>query len=126
MSAEEAFTRLTDWPRHAEHVPLTTITAEEHWLVARTGLGPLGVDDPMEVVSWDPPRHCRLEKRGRVLTGWAEVDVTPLVAISRADRCRVQWREVAHVSGVPRVLGGIEAKLGQVLFSRVVDGLLRA
>lgn len=120
MPAEEAWARLTDWPRHGEHVPLTTITRTERGFVARTGSGRLAFDDEMEVVTWDPPRHCRLEKRGRVVTGWAEIDVTPLDL-----GCRVEWREVAHWIGVPGALGGVEAAAGRRLFGRVIDGVLR-
>lgn len=122
LSAEEAFARLTDWARHGDHVPLTSITPGDGGFVARTGIGPLGFDDPMEVVAWDPPRHCRLEKRGRVVRGWAEIAVESLGPQS----CRVRWHEVAHVTGVPGFLGRVEAAAGRMLFARVVDGLLRA
>lgn len=119
LSAEEAFARLTDWPSHADHVPLTSISRTERGFVARTGVGRLGFDDIMDVVEWDPPRHCRLEKRGKVVTGWAEIDVTPLDL-----GCRVEWREVAHTTGVPKALGGLEAAAGRKLFGRVIDGVL--
>lgn len=120
LSAEEAFARVTDWARHGEHVPLTEVTPFPGGFVARTGIGPLAFDDPMEVTVWDPPRHCRIEKRGRVVTGWAEIDVEPLDI-----GCRVVWREVAHTTGVPAAFGRVEAAAGQALFSRVLDRLLR-
>lgn len=120
LSPEEAFARVTQWEAHGEHVPLTTITSFDGGFVARTGLGPMGFDDPMEITAWDPPRHCRLQKRGRVVTGWAEIDVEPLDI-----GCRVVWREVAHTTGVPAALGRVEAAAGRALFSRVLDRLLR-
>ena len=120
LTADEAFARVTDWPAHATAVPFTRITRTGDGFVARTGLGRLGFDDPMEVVAWDPPRSCRLEKRGRVVTGWAEITVTPLDLGSR-----VTWREVAHTTGVPAALGGLEEAAGRALFGRVLDHVLR-
>lgn len=120
LTAEEAFARLTDWSRHGDHVPLTKVHAVNGGILARTGLGPLGFDDPMRIVDWDPPRRFRLEKQGRVVTGWAEVTVTPLDL-----GCRVEWREVAHTAGVPKAFARAEQAAGRLLFSRVIDGLLR-
>src|SRR3712207_7122146 len=58
----EAWRRLTAWPRHGEAVPLTRVTVttppptgEGTMVVARTGLGTLSFDDPMEVTVWRPP-----------------------------------------------------------------------
>ena len=54
--------RLTKWQRHADVVPLTRLTVitppptrEGTVFVARSGVGPLAFDDPMEVVVWQPP-----------------------------------------------------------------------
>ncbi|MBY8882985.1 SRPBCC family protein [Actinacidiphila acidipaludis] len=81
----EAWRRLTTWERHSATVPLTRITVRTPppsgtgtLFVARTGVGPIGFDDPMEVVEWEPDRYCRLRKTGRVVTGWAEIEVRPL------------------------------------------------
>lgn len=117
----EVFARLTDWERHGEVVPLTTITPREGGFLARTGVGRVGFDDPMDVVEWDPPRHVRLVKRGRVVLGWAELRVVPVERGSR-----VEWEEEAHVRGVPRFLGRLEERAGRVLFGRVIDHVLRA
>src|SRR5258708_29242872 len=53
--SEESWRRLTDWPRHAAVVPLTRVTVrtppptgEGTVFVARSGVGPLVFDDPME------------------------------------------------------------------------------
>ncbi len=89
LPLDETWRRLTDWPRHADAVPLTRIrvltpapTREGTRFVARSGFGPLAVDDVMEVTVWRPPAAgegglCRLEKRGRVVLGWAEIEVGP-------------------------------------------------
>lgn len=120
LSPEDAFARVTDWVRHGDHVPLTTIRLTDTGFVARTGVGPVAFDDPMDVVAWDPPRFCRLEKRGRVVRGWAEISVEPLDLGSR-----IRWRELALTRGVVGPLRRVEAALGRRLFDRVLAGLTR-
>jgi hypothetical protein len=115
----ESWKRLTDWEAHGRSVPLTVVTRTGSGFIARTGVGPIGFDDPMEVVRWDAPSFCRLEKRGSVVTGWAELSVEPL-----ADGSRVTWREDIHVRGVPHVLDGLTRAVSTKVFSRVIDGLL--
>lgn len=121
FSQVEAWNRLTDWRRHAVFVPLTSIRVTSTGFVARTGVGPLGFDDPMEIVAFEAPSFCRLEKRGRIVTGWAELSVTPL-----GDLTRVVWREHLHVTGMPGFADGLTIALSRKLFSRVIDGLLAA
>ncbi|GLW12351.1 hypothetical protein Misp01_74790 [Microtetraspora sp. NBRC 13810] len=136
LPVDEAWRRVTDWPSHARHVPLTTVivttTPPTHVgtsFVARTGVGPLAFDDPMEVVRWDPPDaadpagRCRLEKRGSLLTGWAEIEVRPHPGPGAASQ--VLWVEEIEVRGLPRRLAGLTAPTGRFLFGRAVSGLLR-
>ena len=119
LAPQESWRRLTDWEQHGRFVPLTRITRTGGGFVARTGLGPVGFDDPMDVVEWREPSFCRLEKRGRLVTGWAELVVEPLGTGSR-----VTWREDIGVRGVPRALDGLTRAAGLRLFTHVVDGLL--
>ncbi|WP_461034725.1 SRPBCC family protein [Streptomyces mayteni] len=131
LPADEAWRRLTDWPRHGAHLPLTRVTVEPPaptgpgtLLVARTGIGRLGFDDPMEVVGWRPPAddgrgHCRLEKRGSVVTGWAEIEVR-----RRDGGSEVAWREEARINRPPRLFDAPARWLGRPLFGRLVDALL--
>ncbi|MFF1422390.1 SRPBCC family protein [Streptomyces sp. NPDC058280] len=132
LSAEEAWRRLTDWPAHADRVPLTRIsvltpgpTGVGTVFVARSALGPAGFDDPMEVVRWQPPApgvpgHCRLEKRGRAVTGWAEIHVRDEDGVTR-----VRWEEDLRFGRLPRLLDPLTARGGQLVFGRAVDRLLR-
>ena len=120
FSQREAFSRVTDWMRHAEIVPLSTVRLTETGFVVRSALGPVGFDDPMDIVAWDPPRFCRLEKRGRMIRGWAEISVWPTASGSK-----IVWREVAHATGVPRVLARVEKAVGTAVFGRLLDGLTR-
>lgn len=119
LSQDEAWSRLTDWRRHGDFVPLTTIGLTRSGFVARTGVGPVAFDDPMDIVAFEPPSFCRLEKRGRVVTGWAELRVTPAGASTR-----VIWREDIHVTGLPRLADGLTRMSSRRLFGRVIDGLL--
>jgi hypothetical protein len=119
LSAEESWTRLTDWEAHGRFVPLTRIVRTDRGFIARTGFGPVTFDDPMEIVEWREPSFARLEKRGRWVTGWAEIVVEPLGTGSRAT-----WREDLHVRGLPRFLDGVTRAVSRRLFSRVVDRLL--
>ncbi|AUH38932.1 Immediate-early protein 2 [Streptomyces sp. CMB-StM0423] len=132
--------RLTDWPAHGGRVPLTRIVGVSvpaegvgARFTARTGVGRVGFDDPMEVVEWSPPGagravgRCRLVKRGRVVLGWAEIEVYgPEADAGDAGAVRVVWREELGVRGVPRTLDPVVAWTARRVFSRVLDGLLRA
>ncbi|GAA3096762.1 SRPBCC family protein [Streptomyces rectiviolaceus] len=131
LPAGEAWRRLTAWERHADVVPLTRVTVrtpppsgEGTVFVARTGLGPAGFDDVMEVVTWRPAAEggglCRLEKRGSFVTGWAEIEVS-----SRAGAgSTVAWREDLRVRWLPRVFDGMLVAAARWMFGRAVDGLL--
>jgi len=128
LTADQAWLRLTDWPRHADVVPLTRVTVLTPpptgvgtVFVARTGIGPLAFDDPMELVTWQPPHLCRLVKRGGFVTGWAKIEVRP----DGVGHARVVWREELAVRLLP---GFFDPLLGWVvrrMFGRAVDRLLR-
>ncbi|MFE5599805.1 SRPBCC family protein [Streptomyces coelicoflavus] len=133
LAPDEAWRRLTRWERHGDTVPLTRVTARPPGptrrgtlVVARTGAGPLAFDDAMEVTVWQPPRgeapgRCRLEKRGRAVRGWAEIEVRT----GPGGRTRVVWREELDVRLVPALLDGVLARSGRLVFGRTVDHLLR-
>ncbi len=132
LDAGEVWLRVTDWDAHAAQVPLTRLSSVTRRptgvgtvFVVRSALGPAGFDDPMEVVRWVPPGdggtgHCRLEKRGRVVTGWAEIEVLP-----QGTGAVVVWSEELRIRPLPRLLDPLVARLGRVVFGRALDGLLR-
>lgn len=78
LAPEEAWRRLTDWPAHGRQVPLTrtrVLTPGPNGagtrFTARTGVGPLSFDDPMEVVRWEPRRPAGRERAAwRSRAGW--------------------------------------------------------
>ncbi|MFD3841902.1 SRPBCC family protein [Streptomyces sp. NPDC058642] len=133
LPPDEAWRRLTRWSRHGDVVPLTRVTVESAGptgvgtvFVARTGVGPFTFDDRMEVTVWRPPVSgagglCRLEKRGRVVTGWAEIEVGP----GPGGRSRVLWREELGFRFLPRVMDPVVRRVAGYVFGRAVNRLLR-
>jgi hypothetical protein len=131
LSPAAAWDRLVDWPAHARSVPFTDIRVTTDGpngvgtvFVARTHLGPLGFDDPMEIVSWQPPGDgrpgkARIEKRGTVMTGWAELTVEP-----RGSGSRATWREDITVARLPSFAAAPTRVSSRLLFGRVLRNLL--
>ncbi|MGK5692141.1 SRPBCC family protein [Streptomyces sp. URMC 128] len=133
LPLDEAWRRLTLWPRHGEVVPLTAVRVDPPGptrvgtvIVARSGVGPLAFDDPMEVTVWQPPEGgapgmCRLEKRGRVVLGWAELEVRP----GPGGRARVVWREEIRLRLLPSLFDGVLRPSARYVFGRALNRLLR-
>ncbi|MFP1624652.1 SRPBCC family protein [Streptomyces sp. 5K101] len=131
LPAATCWRRVTDWQAHAASVPLTSVsvrgggpTGVGTVFVARSGVGRLGFDDPMEVVRWEPPvggrpGRCRLVKRGRLITGWAEIEVRAVGTGSA-----VVWVEELRIAVLPGLLDGLVGRVGRLAFGRALDGLL--
>ncbi|UER55028.1 SRPBCC family protein [Kineosporiaceae bacterium SCSIO 59966] len=126
----------TDWPRHGASVPFTDVVVTHDAggtgtrFTGRTRLGPWTVDDPMEVVLWRPPTdadavqpgrpgRCVVEKRGRVVLGWAALDVLPL----GPRRCRMVWTEDVEIA--PTAWTGWAAPAVRLASRAVFGALLR-
>jgi hypothetical protein len=133
LPLDEAWRRITLWPRHGEVVPLTAVRVDPPGptrvgtvVVARSGAGALAFDDPMEVTVWQPPEDgapgmCRLEKRGRVVLGWAELEVRP----GPGGRTRVVWREEIRIRLLPSLFDGVLRSSARYVFGRALNRLLR-
>lgn len=119
VPVERLWERMTDWPAHGRWIPLTTVTVISgaglgQRFVGHTALGPVGFDDPMEVVAWRPPEagvpgFCGVHKYGRVVLGDA-------------------WFEVAEQESGSRVTWTEEVELGPLRalrLSRVAAPLVR-
>ncbi|MEU5403956.1 SRPBCC family protein [Streptomyces sp. NPDC005963] len=131
LPVDEVWRRVADWRAHAARMPLTRLSVTTEGptgvgsaFTVRTALGPVGVDDPMEVVEWRPPEggaagRYRLEKRGRVVRGWAEVEV-----LGQGSGTVVVWTEELRISLVPGFLDRLVALTGRMVFGRALNGLL--
>jgi carbon monoxide dehydrogenase subunit G len=103
VPVERVWARMTDWPAHSRWIPFTTVKIISgdgvgQRFVGRTGIGPVGFDDPMEIVDWRPPRgdqpgFCRVHKYGRVVLGDAWFEVA-----GRAGGSRVTWTEEVELA----------------------------
>lgn len=133
--ATDVWNALVDWPRHGDWVPLTTVRVRTDRpggvgaeFVAFTGLGPLGFDDHMRVVVWEPPvaggpGTCEVVKLGRVLRGRARFTVTPLAG----RRCRVVWFEDVTLTphAITRFGGPVLSLVGRLGFTSMLKALER-
>ncbi|WP_250038383.1 SRPBCC family protein [Paractinoplanes maris] len=137
--ASAVWATLVDWPRHGDWAPLTavrTVAGRPEGVgaefVARTGVGPLAFDDPMTVVSWQPPEgdspgarlgRCEVVKSGRVVHGRAWFTVTPLPD----GRSRVVWYEDVTVSPrrLTRFVRPLLSVAGRVGFAATLRALAR-
>lgn len=130
LSAAEAWRRVTAWERHGEFVPLTRITVHRdeatgrETFVARSGLGPFGFDDVMDITYRRPPTDTeeglvRIVKQGRIVLGWAVLTVTPLDSGSE-----VRWHEEARLRWTRGPIVALVDKVVARGFGRLLDGLL--
>ncbi len=136
---ERVWQRITDWPRHGDWIPLTTVRVTSARpdgvgavFVGRSGIGPIGFDDPMEVVEWTPPAggrpgYCRVRKLGRVVLGWAEFDVEAREGAGGAPASTVRWTEDVEVAPVAltRPASGLIAAGGRFGFERALRKMAR-
>lgn len=132
---QRVWQRLTDWPAHERWVPLTTITVLTDEaagvgarFVARSGVGRLGFDDPMQVTRWQPPAgdrpgHCSLVKLGRLVTGTAELQVRAL----RSGLTRAAWSEQIELAParLTAPFGPLIGAAGRFGFGRALRAMAR-
>src|SRR5260370_41523806 len=79
---------VVDWSRQREWI-LGTRTAGGHGtgaaVVERTGVGPVGFTDEMEITEWEPPTRCVVRHIGAFVRGYVRV-----VAIAPAGNGRLR------------------------------------
>ena len=132
-SPGDAWDRVLDLRLHDLLIPFTRITSGKvpaaelgsgSAFVARTGLGPLGFDDPMVVEelvrpSGDSAGLARIRKHGKVIRGSIQLRVTP-----RPRGSRVEWNQEITVWGVPRALGWMTSRVGRAAYGVALRRLL--
>jgi carbon monoxide dehydrogenase subunit G len=131
----QVWQRITDWPVHGRWIPFTTVqvtspgaNAVGSTFVGRTGLGPIGFDDPMEIVAWSPPvaagpGYCRIQKHGRVVVGWADFEVQAAGDVGST----VRWTEEVEIAPVrlTRPARWLIAAVGKAGFDRALRTMAR-
>ncbi len=135
LTPEQAWRQVTDWKAHSHLIPFTTIAVSPAAdggvgtvFTGHTRLGPFSFDDPMEVTRWQPPPAavacCRLEKRGSVVLGWAEIEVR--AGQDGAGNSRILWRENIMIAHLPRAFDPLVRRVSALLFGRALRRLLAA
>jgi carbon monoxide dehydrogenase subunit G len=122
------FAVVSDLGRHGDYIPLTTMVTDPGpvgpgWrFTGRTGIGPLVLVDHMEVTAWEPDRSFRIDKRGPVLDGWAEVRVD-----DDGPHSRLSWREeiVPRPAALGRWVTPVLDPANRRLFGRSLDRMVR-
>lgn len=134
LPAPVAWKRILDVHRHGEVVPLTSVRGDALYaaqlvagsrFVARTGVGPLAVDDRMVVDEITPPVDgapgiARIRKEGKIIRGWIELTVTPSVHGGSV----VEWVQQISVWGVPDVAGAVTAAVARAAYGQALKSLL--
>jgi uncharacterized protein YndB with AHSA1/START domain len=89
---ERVWAALTDWSAHDRWMVLTRAhggQGQGATIEAFTGVGRVGLRDPMTVLVWEPPERCVVRHTGRVVRGSGAFEVAPLPG----GGSRVTWSE---------------------------------
>ena len=137
LSAERAWSSVTDVRNHARWIPLTRMEADANLRVGDTFAGvsgppfPPGLQlvDRMRIERLDPPTttsdgRAVYRKLGPVLLGTAEVLVHPLGDTA----CSVTWVEHVHLRGLPSwltapILSPVLAQMSKLALRRMAAEL---
>ncbi len=90
--AQDVWDLLTDWDQHDRWMLLTSASggrAQGAQIEAFTGLGRVGLRDPMTIVVWEPPQRCVVRHTGRIVRGSGAFEVRELAP----SRSRIVWSE---------------------------------
>jgi hypothetical protein len=103
---------LTDWVGQSEWLPMTTVQIESGdgelgtRLLARSGVGPAAIVDPMVIDVWAPPNRCEVVHEGRIVTGRGVF----LVDRVTDSRTKVTWEEQLDSTGLRQVVDRAAAR----------------
>lgn len=143
VPAVEVWSILVDWPGHAGWIPMTRVELHDgpardvpaagvdrvpvvgEEFTATSGLGRLALVDRMRVTQapahTPAQRRVRLEKIGPVLTGFADLEVSP----AGEQACTVVWVEQVRVPVLPQLLAPVVALGARVAFAQALNGLAK-
>lgn len=123
LTPEQAWARVWDLDRHTEVIPLTTVTLEPPaaalaagaTFCGRTGIGPVGFDDPMRVVVWEAPTtgggRAVVAKVGHVIAGRIETTFDPVAG----GGTRITWRQQVELPWLPSPLSWLERPVAHLV-----------
>ncbi|QBF44834.1 SRPBCC family protein [Janibacter limosus] len=135
LEPQVAWARLWDLERHTAVIPLTTVALDPPALAlgegvgftGRTALGPLGFDDTMRVLVWEPPSasggRAVVTKTGALIAGRIEATFAP----SRGGKTQITWRQDVALPWLPSRLSwaeGLAARAAAPGYRRVLRTLL--
>ncbi|NYF98502.1 SRPBCC family protein [Janibacter cremeus] len=135
LTPGQAWERVWDLDRHTEVIPLTTVTLQppatrlalDAHFCGRTAVGPVGFDDPMRVVLWEPPTtgsgRAVVAKAGSVIGGRIEVTFVPVAGRGT----RITWHQHVELPWLPSPLSWLErpaARLTALGYRMVLGRLL--
>jgi uncharacterized protein YndB with AHSA1/START domain len=124
-TVEETWEAAIDWAQQGRWVLASSVKVTSGdgrgvgaTVEARTGIGPLALHDPMEIVEWDPPKRLVLRHVGPFVRGDAiyELERHP------GERSRLVWTETLEAPGP--LLRGLYA-VGVPLFGVMIRLSLR-
>lgn len=128
LTPDEALRRVLDLRRHDRIIPFTRVNpplgadalAPGTRFTARTSLGPLGFDDPMQITTLSfAPAGATIEKLGRIIGGSIAVDV-----VASADGSLVRWRQTVQMPWLPKALLPVATRVLRGGYRRVLVRLL--
>lgn len=125
-SPGEAIRRVLDFRAHTRLIPLTVVEPAVRFdelhagfrFVARTGMGPVALDDVMLVEEIDGS-SARIVKQGRVIRGSIHVRVEPVPGGSV-----LRWHQQVRLPWLPGFLQGSAAQVLRLGYKRVLRRLL--
>lgn len=132
-SPRAVWDELVDWEGHAAWIPATRVEVEPGdplaigaGFVAWTGVGPLTLEDRMQVaaIEWSDDQQrgtCTVNKLGPVLTGTARFVTEP----GSDAGCQLTWVEDVWVPYVPQFLAPLVGRLGAGGFKLAMISLAR-
>lgn len=135
----EAWRRVWNLDAHSRLIPLTTLRGDGTGgaslragsrFVARTALGPVGLDDVMEVRHFEAPDagsgrgRASVVKTGRVIGGSIDAHVTPGHRRGRAG-AHLEWTQDITLRGLPAAADPVVAAIAKVAYGSVLRRLLR-
>ncbi|MDO5500225.1 MAG: hypothetical protein Q4F67_11170 [Propionibacteriaceae bacterium] len=127
LPAGEAFARVLDLDAHTALIPLTVVRGDvTAGFTARTGVGPVRVDDSMVVEEHAPPVATgpgvwRIRKTGRWIGGTIDLTVAP----AGDGASIVCWHQHITVRGLSRVADPIVTAVARRAYRLVLRRLLR-